>query len=363
MEKITKDDMTQLKSFANPPPSACVVMEGVCIIFQADVKSKNKEPPTTQDYWEFSKKFVLNEKLIKKIKDFKVEQIRNIPQVKMQKLKLFAENPLFDKERVFNASKAAGNLSLWIRAVLETYDAIMIIEPKKEQLAEAQNQLAVAEEQVQQKQKALEEALEYVQQLQKEYEVKQKEKEQIQAQVDDVQEQLTRAEKLTNGLANEKASWILKAKDFKDQQASILGNCMLCSAIISYMGVFPQAYRTSAIDYFMSERRIQFSHNFSIQHILCDPLTISDWTNNQNLPNDSLSIENAIILKNSTRWPLMIDPQLQAIGWIKSMESNIMSISNEYQLENAITIGYAILIEIGENIDPLYEPVLQQKII
>jgi dynein heavy chain len=30
-----------------------------------------------------------------------------------------------------NASKAAGNLSLWIRSVLETYEALMIIEPKK----------------------------------------------------------------------------------------------------------------------------------------------------------------------------------------------------------------------------------------
>lgn len=29
--------------------------------------------------------------------------------------------PEFEKERVFNASKAAGNLSLWIRAVVDTY--------------------------------------------------------------------------------------------------------------------------------------------------------------------------------------------------------------------------------------------------
>jgi dynein heavy chain len=28
------------------------------------------------------------------------------------------------------------------------------------------------------------------------------------------------------------------------------------------------------------------------------------------LPNDSFSVDNAIILKNSTRWPLLIDPQI-----------------------------------------------------
>jgi dynein heavy chain, axonemal len=54
---------------------------------------------------------------------------------KVAKLKQFNQNPLFEKEKVFNASKAAGNLSLWIRSVLETYEALMIIEPKKVELA------------------------------------------------------------------------------------------------------------------------------------------------------------------------------------------------------------------------------------
>ncbi len=49
----------------------------------------------------------------------------------MEKLKNFLTNPLFEKEKVFNASKAAGNLSLWIRAVVETYDALLVVEPKR----------------------------------------------------------------------------------------------------------------------------------------------------------------------------------------------------------------------------------------
>ncbi len=63
-----------------------------------------------------------------------------------------------------------------------------------------------------------------------------------------------------------------------------------------------------------------FSPSFSIQEVLSDPLIIGVWTNNQHLPNDDFSIDNAIILKNSSRWPLMIDPQIQANNWVKSME-------------------------------------------
>jgi dynein heavy chain len=33
LDKITQDDMTQLKSYNNPPVAAAIVMEGVCYVF------------------------------------------------------------------------------------------------------------------------------------------------------------------------------------------------------------------------------------------------------------------------------------------------------------------------------------------
>jgi len=41
----------------------------------------------------------------------KEDQIRAIPKNNIEKLQNFVKNPLFEKEKVFNASKAAGNLS------------------------------------------------------------------------------------------------------------------------------------------------------------------------------------------------------------------------------------------------------------
>ena len=114
-----------------------------------------------------------------------------------------------------NASKAAGNLSLWIRSVLETYEAVMIIEPKKAFLLTAEQRLKDAESVVILKQKALEEVLLLLDGLQKEYEVAKVEKEKIESQVEDCQEQLTRAEKLTSGLRLEKVSWMKKAAEFR----------------------------------------------------------------------------------------------------------------------------------------------------
>jgi dynein heavy chain len=63
--------MVQLKSFGAPPPSAAIVMEGLCYIFNEDqnVKVVDKE----KDFWGYAKKHILNDKLIKRIRDFKEE--------------------------------------------------------------------------------------------------------------------------------------------------------------------------------------------------------------------------------------------------------------------------------------------------
>ena len=51
--------------------------------------------------------------------------------------------------------------------------------------------------------------------------------------------------------------------------------------------------------------------------VLGDPVKIRAW-NIDGLPSDNFSVENAIIINNSRRWPLFIDPQLQANKWIKN---------------------------------------------
>lgn len=135
---------------------------------------------------------------------------------------------------------------------------------------------------------------------------------------------MDRAEKLINGLGGEKESWRRKAIEFKEESRSVVGDCMISSGVIAYLGAFPIAYRDDTINAWqllLTKLKIEFSQGFSLQRILCDPITIGLWTNNHKLPNDSFSIDNAIILKNSTRWPLMIDPQTQANVWVKIMEA------------------------------------------
>jgi len=73
------------------------------------------------------------------------------------------------------------------------------------------------------------------------------EKEELEAEVNRCKVQLERAEKLIQGLGGEKDSWRRKAEEWTAETHNIIGDCMLSSGIIAYLGAFPSAYRETAI--------------------------------------------------------------------------------------------------------------------
>jgi dynein heavy chain len=112
-------------------------------------------------------------------------------------------------------------------------------------------------------------------------------------------------------------------------------------------------------------KKIPCSDTFSLASTLGEPVKIRSWQI-AGLPVDSFSVDNGIIVSNSRRWPLCIDPQGQANKWIKNMEKDaklqIIKLSDANftrTLENAIQFGYPVLLEnVGEDIDPSLQPVL-----
>lgn len=120
----------------------------------------------------------------------------------------------------------------------------------------------------------------------------------------------------------------------------------------------------------MISRQIPVSEDFSITDFLVDQVTIGEWSL-QKLPNDELSVQNGIMVTRSSRYPLMVDPQAQAITWIKEREPlmkqfdtvitlNVPNLRDSLKmpLEN----GYPVLIESIENeVDPLLDPILEKQ--
>ena len=115
---------------------------------------------------------------------------------------------------------------------------------------------------------------------------------------------------------------------------------------------------------------IPMSAELNPVNMLVDEATKAEW-NNEGLPTDVVSIENGTILVNSARYPLMIDPQLQGITWIKEklksqgvIAMRIGSKNYVNKIERAIEDGSPVLLEnLEEYIDPIIFPIIARKIV
>ena len=96
LEKVTRDDINQLRSFPNPPLSAARVVQALCFVFNEDHLVKQKVLETgikVKDYWDYAKKFILNDKLLKRVEEFKPQFIKDMNKSKMEKLKGITRQP------------------------------------------------------------------------------------------------------------------------------------------------------------------------------------------------------------------------------------------------------------------------------
>lgn len=90
----------------------------------------------------------------------------------------------------------------------------------------------------------------------------------------------------------------------------MIGNCLVGAGMVAYAGAFTAQFRADLEAQWregIKKNKIDYMEHISMKALLEDPVKTKIWTA-ASLPNDNLSIENAIIMFKSRRWPLMIDP-------------------------------------------------------
>jgi dynein heavy chain len=189
---------------------------------------------------------------------------------------------------------------------------------------------------------------------------------------DQCDKKIARANQLLDGLGGEKERWGIFAENLGKQFERLTGDVLISSGLLAYLGPFTAKFRDEQLAMWadlIKESGIPCSEKPSLNTTLGNPVMIRQW-HIDGLPTDSFSIDNGITVFNARRWPLMIDPQGQANKWIRNMEKSanlqVMKLSDPNYLrtlENAIQFGYPCLLEnVGEELDPSLEPLLQKQI-
>jgi len=190
---------------------------------------------------------------------------------------------------------------------------------------------------------------------------------------EDAERKCARAKSLIEKLATEEVNWDISLKQNKADKLNLVGDVIISSGVIAYLGVFSFQYRDTAIagwTTMLKEFQINGTENFSRRDVIKSEVKIQQWFIEE-LPQEAFAVENAIIMDNSDRWPLMIDPQMQGNNWIKNMNKELIrsikptqdSKTQTRTIRACIELGYPLILEdANETFDPMLEPLLGKQI-
>lgn len=283
------------------------------------IKSDDPKKPPFYDYFQHAvTNLIGKQKFLKDLENFK-EEYHKMPLEQMEELRRNLEISTFEPEK---KSKGLKNLTNIIKLYNKLYFINLEYIPTK-QMAEDS---AKTYEESQRKLKEIRDELSATRKLKQE---KEDEKIEFERKIDELTKQLEKctfrlnnSTELLKSLEGEKKEWFKKKEELKDNVKNIVGDILISSGIIAYLGAFTKSYREEIIEAWIKKIKaanIPFTSNDSpfliMQRVLGDKMEIENWKMKK-LPNDSFSVDNALIIYKSSRWPLLIDPQGQAVEWI-----------------------------------------------
>jgi dynein heavy chain len=387
LDTLSKKDLGNCKTMTKPPQGVDDIFAAVTILLASVnasvIVQKNGKVKEKDRNWDASKKALLGNinVFIDELKGFKDMVDRGqIPAINWREVRSFLALEHFNPEIIEKKNSAAAGLCLWVINIVQYYDVVQSVEPKRIALAEANAILDAANEKKRQVEEEVGKLQAKLDKLNKQYEAATNEMAEAQAAAERGKRRLALAERLINALSSENVRWTAGIETLKEERSVVVGDVLIAASFISYIGPFPKRFRGSLISQmwipFLNRccggEGIPLSGNVDPLTVLTTASEIANWST-QGLPSDPVSIENGAVVTCSSRWPLIIDPQLQGIYWVKSMESSpernlqVVRLGQKdlfSKLEKAIEAGHSVMIEnLGEKIDAILGSVISRTAI
>lgn len=344
--------------------------------FFNEIDADKTKKPKAYD-WKAATKMMKNPKaFMTALLDFKaIVDAGDVPTANIAFVKKeYLSNPVFDPVIMAGKSNAAAGLCSWVINIVKFYDVIQEVGPLRKSLEEAKLQLEEATVKLNAVQEVVRGLNEKLAELNRNFMEAEAAKQAAINEAARCARRLNLAQRLVKALGSENERWAGSIETLNSQVKVIVGDVLMASAFVSYAGPFNKKFRDNMIQnefmkYFKANS-ILTSANLDPVKLLTDESTAARW-NKQNLPSDKVSIENGTILTNSERYPLMIDPQLQGITWIREKEKNnklkslrLGSKMINRELEISIENGFSALIEnMDESVDAILMPVIARSFI
>ncbi|CAF0983043.1 unnamed protein product [Adineta steineri] len=357
VSQLDKADVAEVRVYQSPPYGVMMVMCAVCVLLEC------------KSDWATARQVLGDSGFISRLTNL---DINNISDRTYRKLLQYSRNPEFTPDLIGKVSSACRSICKWVLAIQRYYEVYRTVKPKEEKVKTANEALSVMQKSLSRKQEMLKLVKDHLQELEDKYNNSVNEKQALYARRELMKQRMSCAHELTNVLAIEKVRWQEQVTQLEQQVRLLIGDALLSASAINYFGPFNSEFRHDLMRDFqkiLSDNQINFSSNYKLSTMLSTTSEIRNWIS-QLLPDDECSIENAVLVKHCIKWPLLIDPQRQAIQWIrtKETENNLRVVSADDTTllrvcEQCIRLGLPLIIEgVGETIESSLLPLLNRDI-
>uniref|UniRef100_A0A8D1UT23 AAA+ ATPase domain-containing protein n=1 Tax=Sus scrofa TaxID=9823 RepID=A0A8D1UT23_PIG len=367
LNTLNKTNLTELKSFGSPPPAVSNVSAAVMAL-----TAPGGKVPKDRSWKATRVTMAKVDSFLESLIHFDKE---NIHENCLRAIRPYLQDPEFNPEFVATKSSAAAGLCSWVINIVRFYEVFCDVEPKRQALSKATSDLTAAQEKLAAVKAKIAHLNENLAKLTAKFEKATADKLKCQQEAEVTAGTISLANRLVGGLASENVRWAEAVQSLKQQERQLCGDVLLTAAFVSYLGFFTKKYRQSLVDGtwrpYLSQLQVPIPMTPTLDplRVLTDDADVAAWQN-EGLPADRMSTENASILLGCERWPLMVDPQLQGIKWIKNKYGEGLWVTQTGQkgylqtLERALEGGEVVLIEnLEESIDPVLGPLLGRDVI
>lgn len=308
---LTKASLTELKSLTKPPAGVDKVT--TCVLMMIKNEKRNFS-------WDNAKRMMNNiDKFKQSLEEY---DAKNIPEDLIDRIAPIVSDPEFTFEKLSKKSSAAANMANWVINICEYNKIYKKVKPLMDRLEEARSDSEEAMSDLARVESQLKDAEVRLDELQQNFKLATNEKSKVEAEAAICTDRLKLAERLVNGLASENTRWEKQVQALENRRETLVGDTLLAAAFVSYIGAFDSSMRTSLWrDIWTNDilsREIPLTEGITPLAVLASDSALAQW-GMEGLPVDSFSLENgAIIASSNTRWPLIIDPQMQVLSWLRT---------------------------------------------
>lgn len=355
---IKKQNLEEIRNLPHPPANVQTIMQAVILVLTGK----------KQD-WANIRTIITQTSFIPSIVNFESNKVS-------EKTRQFVNSTYFSDEKftydaVNRSSKACGPLFKWLEAQMQYSSILDRVKPLHNEIEQLESTANKLQDQQTQLVQTIEELEKSITRYKDEYALLISEAQTIKTDLSRVKEKVERSMALLQRLSSESDRWEEQTKFFQVTMSTLVGDVILSSAFLAYIGFFDEHYRQSLMKKWMTHLKkvgIRYKDELSVVEYLSTPDQQLSWQANS-LPADRLSIENAIMMERFNRYPLVIDPSGQATDFLMNQykdkritKTSFLDSSFMKNLESALRFGTPLLVQDVENIDPVLNPVLNKEI-